>query len=172
LDFAPGNVPSIGVQIPLNANRDIPFNTFWWGVVDVDKLKQFTLRLIGEDQAIEQRGGTIRSVCYGPDWKEVLQTYVGNEPRVRSGTLSLRFEYTPSYPQIVETKGKIMTWARFIQYPDPYDEHAVESIGIFLPYRIFTRVEKEIYGFIISTSTRPLQQSDLDVVSTRLSTEF
>lgn len=172
LDFASGKVPSVGVQIPLGADWDVPFNVFWWGVVDAQRLKEFTLRLIDEDQKIEQRGGAIRSVCYGPDWKEIFETYVGNEPKVRSGTLSLRFEYVPSYPRMMEAKGKIITWARFSAYPDPYDEDATESIGIFVPYHIFTQIETEVESFIQSTSTRSLQHSDFTEIVKRIRSEL
>jgi hypothetical protein len=140
--------------------------------VDADKLKQFTLRLINEDQEIERRGGKIRSVCYGSDWKEVFETYVGDMPKVRDGTLSLRFEYIPSYPRMVEANGKIMTWARFRTFPDPADEDAPESVGILLPYSIFSRVEKDIEDFISPTTVRPLSHLDLGQIFKRISSEF
>jgi hypothetical protein len=172
LDFAPGKVASVGVQIPPGANPDIPFNIFWWGIANSDNLKKITLQLVHEDQEIEMRGGVIRSICYGPDWKEVFVSVLGVEPKVRAGTLSLRFEYVPSYASMTEARGKIMTWARFNSYPDPQNEDAPESVGILLPYRIFSRVEMNIVEFIKSTSTRPLDQSDFQQISKRIGTEF
>jgi len=136
LDFAPGKVPCVGVQIPPGAASDTPFNVFWWGMADSDNLKKLTLLLVQEDQKIEMRGGVIRSICYRPDWKEIFESVLGVEPQVRKGTLSLRFEYVPSYASIIEARGKIMTWARFNSYPDPQNEDAPESVGILLPYRI------------------------------------
>lgn len=172
LDFATGKVPAIGVQIPPGADSDNPFNIFWWGIARADDLKKITLLLVHKDQEIEMRGGVIRSICYGPDWKEVFETVLGFEPKVRDGTLSLRFEYVPSYASETEARGKIMTWARFHSYPDPQNEDAPESVGIMLPYSIFTRAEKPIEEFIQSTSSRSLDQSAFPQISKRLAAEF
>jgi hypothetical protein len=154
--FTLDDIPIIGVEIPLYSNSDTPFNIFWWGLGTARKLTLVTTRLVASNEKLlaeanrtqegarQRKPGFIRSVCYGSDqkqgvsdWKRVTMTELGKDPVIYDGTLNVRFEYVPDPDEDI---AKVVTWTRFHTPPDPSDFDAVESVGIFLPFSLFTNV--------------------------------
>jgi hypothetical protein len=167
LDFIVGATPNLGVQIHLPPNLDNPFNIFWWGITEVDQLKQISQALSKHYEQMSEPG-YFRSVCYGNDWKEVIENERNVELKVVTGTLNVRFEYVTDRDQ----PSKLITWARFHSFPRPSDDQAVESIGIMLPYRLFMTVEELIERFFRDTTLRPVPHQDFLTTMSRLRLEF
>jgi hypothetical protein len=167
LDFILGTTPNLGAQIHLPPTLDEPFNLFWWGVTEIDQLKQITRAISGHYEEMNE-SGYIRSICYGNDWKEVIDNKRNDEPAVVAGTLNLRLEYVTDTSQ----PSKFITWARFHSFPRPSDEHAIESVGIMLPYRLFIRVEGMFEQFFHDTTLRPIPHRDFVSTMHRLRVEF
>lgn len=172
LDFSSAVIPNLGAQIPLPADWDIPFNIFWWGISQADLLRQVTSELVSVGRSVTGHGGFVRSVCYGSDWKDIIDNQPG-ELVIRDGTRAVRFEFVPDRPQTaVEVSGEIITWCRFHSYPRPDDPDAIESVGIMLPYRIFPHVTEFVVNFFEKTTVRTLQRSDVIYAFDRIATEF